>query len=123
MVIDAGTEQGDVQVGEVELTQLLDQVGVGFLRVGIDDVVEVHLGRNLDPDAVTANLQHHGVQHFKYKACTVRHRAAVLVIALVTARREELLGQVAGRGVQLHTIEPGFDSATCPRCQASCRLS
>jgi hypothetical protein len=48
VIVDAGAEQGDVEVGEIESAQVIHQIGIRFLGRGIGDVVEVHLGRATD---------------------------------------------------------------------------
>ena len=47
----------------------------------------------------------HGVEHFQREPHPVLEAAAVVVVALVRQRREELVQQIAVRAVQLHGVE------------------
>ena len=53
----------------------------------------------------------HGLEHFQRKTDTVFKRATVLVGALVGQRRQELVQQIAMRGVQLDGLDAEFLAA------------
>ncbi|MNL88336.1 hypothetical protein D3C87_2179780 [compost metagenome] len=65
--------------------QVLDQIGVGFLRVGIADVVEIHFRGDFETHPVTTDFRRDSGQHVQYKAHTVFNRSTVFIRALIAA--------------------------------------
>ncbi len=56
----------------------------------------------------------HGLRHLQYKTDTVFKRAAVLILALIAERRQELMQQIAVGSMQLHHLE--IRRQCPPRC-------
>ena len=97
----------------------LEQLGHGRgrrCRVGIAAVVVAGEWRNTHADAVGADFGDHRLDHFAQKAQAVFHAAAIQIAALVGARREELVRQIAVGGMDLDPVEPGPDSVRRALC-------
>jgi hypothetical protein len=86
--------------------------------VDIEDVVVVEVGGDVEREGVrvrergqayantvAADLYHDSVDHLKSKATPILEAATILVSAVVDTVLQELLDDVAGGAVNLHTIE------------------
>jgi len=102
---------GDVQVGQAERDEPVDERGVGRLDLGLGHVVERAAGRDADPDAVGADRLGDRRGDLDDEAGAGLRRAAVAVGALVGAVGQELVQQVAVRAVQLDPVQTGLDGA------------
>ena len=77
--------------------------------VGLPRALDVVLRGDPQADPVRADRLGHGPDHLDHEPGAVARRAAVLVVALVGARGEELVQQVAVGAVQLDAVQPGLD--------------
>ena len=96
-----------VQVGQVQRGGMLQQIGEGFLRVIVGQVVERVVRANAHAYPIRPGFADHRRQHLQRKTAAVGHGTAVLIIALVGAGGQELGGQVTAGTVQLHRVEAG----------------
>jgi hypothetical protein len=98
-----------LEEGDVQRSDRLQQRGVGGPWIVVDEVVELHLRRDFQPDAVCAHRQHQRLQRLGDEANTARRAATIGVGAQVGAAGEELHRQVARAGVQFDAVETGLD--------------
>ncbi len=101
--------RGDVEeVGAVLGGPAGDRRGLLLVPAGVARPVgrgEAHQQRHV------GDLGAHGVDHLEQQARPVLQAAAELVVAVVAQRREELVHEVAVRGVDLEHVESGVDRA------------
>jgi hypothetical protein len=119
-----------MQVGEAPFRQLRRHAVEERLRVRVGDVVLHILGGYADANARTANARRDRIDHLDEKADAVLDAPAIPVGAPVRAIPQELVDQVAVRGMHLDAVEAGGESVTrrlsvllddagylfCPQC-------
>ena len=99
--------EGDV------VDQGIDRLGDVAVHVRRQPAGHVVLVRQAHPhgEVAIAHLRADGIDHLEEEAHAVLGGAAVLVVSLVERRREELVQQVAARGVDVDAVEAGVADA------------
>ena len=104
-----GPALDDVQVGEAQRVEGVDERPVGALRVLLGDLVLRVVRGDAQADAPGPDLGGHGLHDVQREPQPPGAGAAVPVGAPVGVLGEELLDEVAVRPVHLHPVEPRPD--------------
>ena len=94
-----------MQVGQAQFVERLHDVGVERHRIGLAGIIGDAVGRETDRDAVRPPDVDRGLGHLEQQPRTVLDRATILIGALVAARLQELLQQIAIGAVDLDPVE------------------
>ncbi len=113
----AGGALNDVDVSQVERSQVLDDVGEERLGLGIVHVIGGRDWRQADAGLAAAHSVCHGAGDFQREAGAVFDAAAVVVGALVAAAFHELVEQVAVGAVDLDAVKAGCLDRVARRCR------
>ena len=103
----AGRAFDDVDVGQLQRVEPIDDVIEQRLRIAVGDIVGGRHRRDADAGALGAGYRGHHLGHFQHQLGAVLDRSAIGIGALVGAVLGELIEQIAVGAVDLDAVETG----------------